>query len=1092
MYSNHTPLEMLDNKEDFDAYGEVSYLDLEVFVIDALIKKLADLQVIFDTTEVHPGLAATFNGVHMNTSDGPLPVTNISFSYTKSTDSTVWTGLRVFENTSSTAAEDVFVQYLNPFSKQWHDYYLTNLMMAGNGWFNLTLGFNDTPKSASDIKSRNETAIFSYDMSYLTTVSSPTPLPATNINYRPVAPFFKSLRTVSLDRNVFSKTWNKAHVNFSYMSPSNVIKNDSFKVQVKAQVRVISSIPVIGIISAVESLLLGEVQGPTNFRDLTGIIEVVDNGKNDNDPSVGKVSVNVSLDLNKLKTRFLGLYIYDTSPILEICVWKASDFKAVLNEALLESVSEERHLYSAVPTIQINEQGYFSFDNTEDPVIGAYDVGEGDKEVAVPFEIYMEDVLGSPLVTFNPFSATGMDWSAFIYPRDDPRLGTVYNLTCKFVVIRDIPSDSAIVANKGILFLVDFDNGHLWMRDMHLNMLLAQKGLGELEEFIFSGLLPRLTAENVYKRLLLPSEYKFALTYEFIPIYIQYFKGYQPETALGDVTSGKDFVITVGSSKNPSLENIPYRVVPLNINRGNLARSLWYDVKTEMEDGNYSMDYFIYDIIGTIMREISDIAGMFEFGSGGTDKTFNVLNFANATKDILKFIQKFVGYYKAVDDGLKGIKKDNKNMGTVRLSTPGAMDKLDLGAFFYLGFDVGRNTTMDDARASMDHLTWMLFGVGLWSDFKTQVKMAKEIMKFFGMFQETGEFKGEELVKRFQGLAKNYGTYSTIALKYYKLATPGGGKGAKKFLPAALFMVQQQYGMTDEQLRENGELARAVGYSIVDVSLLRQRNKMSLGEIRNFSDTFKLKSGELHGLTCIVDLTINDFIELNSVQYWLNFPLSSICDYNKRAKFSEWRVLIDLALKGIPSETLKIAAQISLPYIVLQKCLDYSIDPYSFAIRAKAVKDTTGFASLTMRLKDHPEELDIIDAAYDLKDWSTLIIMPNGDFGPDLYIEGRLVFVYHMMANASRSEDAKAFIDKAQKTAISLSNDHSYVYYDLRFAKGMKFETFNHELVAHTTTTNDETGIIDYHVVLGQNMTMYLMRRGPDFIGMSGLPEEPG
>ena len=1088
-YSDITPIMLWENKSSFSIYGEKSYLDLEISVLDALIKKLADLQEIFEATEVHPGLAATFGGVHKDGPGGPSPLSNISLTYGQTSSSIKWSGLRVFENTSSVAPEDLFLQYLNPFSENWHDYYLTCLLFEGEGRLNTTLRFIDMIGPMADVGTVTMEARVDYGVNYSMTVSSPTPLPATNIHYSPTAPFFKRLTSVELDRNVFSNTCNKAHVNFTYEGAGGNFKNDMFEVQVKAIVRAISSSFVLGIATAVQAFMSGNGQDAGVERDLTGVIEVADNDKKDLDPRSGHISVEVTIDLARLRTRLGDYTLFDSTPILQVMVWKASTFKALISETLLESVAGEGNLYCMAPTIQLNEQGFFYFDKTEDPVLGVYDVGGGDKEVKVPLEIFLEDLTSVPLMAVDIGKLKNGDLSGFVFSRDDPRVASVYNLTCMFTIIRKIPSDSVVVFNKNVPLLVDFDDGHQWLRDMHMNLLMVQKRLGEFEEAVLNGLLPRSVVEKQYVLELPPSEYKFALTYNFMPVYMQYFNGYQPQATMAEVQKGKNFVIPMGQSDNPDLVHIAYRVVPMNINRGKLALTLWYQLMSELVDANYTLDFFVYDIIGTAFKEINDILDMAQFGL----KNFGSFEKLTETLEIMKILQKAFGYWKNIEEIIKLINKTVRP-GLFRLSTPGAKDGLDWGNNYYLGFDIGTNWTHDEARSQGLKLTAMMMGLGFWYDVKNLLKMIKDLIKFTGFFQGSGEVDSKALMESMKKMVNSVDTYTSLATKFNKMLNPSGGKSSNQFIPAPLFMIQKKFNMTDEQLKENGVVARKLGYSIVDVSILRHRNGFNLDELTKIHDGFGVDQYGAHALTCIVDLNSTTVTSILMDKSVIKFGYSKICNYGKKAKFSDWRTIFDVIDSGVPWEAVNISAKISLPYNLLLKCQELSIDPVDLARKAEALVTVFGHENLFKYLGKNPDRLELIDAAYEFKKVASLFILPGltldllWTIGPDIYFKGRLIYVYSLPSGASTAKDVKVFVDHAQRDALNRTDKTCYIFLDIRFSKTMTDNKFIDAFLDRPYDI-DKTGRIRYQFIYdGSNgITTYLR----DARGLTPIPYIP-
>jgi hypothetical protein len=1028
-YINLTPKELWARDGNLKMYAEVSYIDLELFMVDVLIKKMEALVDVYRPMEKYPGWAATIGGLTLGTNHNKFPINNISFNYTEYNQQLLFQGLRVFNNTTSVAPEDILFEYLNPFSQKWQEYYLTNIDLSWTGQVDLALSFNDTNNQHLQSGSNRTRLESTLGIDYSKATTMVTPEPIIDIKYAPSASMFKSLRSVKIDRNVFSKIWDKANVNFTFLGSSKVRPGDNnFKVQVVAYVRSVSVAWLVGM-SAWDFITSGEFK-PTNARYLTKEIDVTDNGVNDDNPKDGSVSVKVELDLKQLTTKFNYITLTDQNPLLVIKVWRSSDFKAQLSSTLLRSSAGEKQYFSLVPYLEVHEQGYFYFDNTEDPMIGVFDVGKGDKEVDVPFEISADATATVEALPDLIKHLSDEPGKTVMFPKDNPRFWGLYNLTCEFKAINYIPPDSAVVSNKGMLLLVDFDRGHLGLRELYMGLIWYQKNVSEFEEMLVSSITPRKTAEFTYVKLLPASEYKFALLYDFIPIYIQYFQGYTPSLPISDLLSGNDIVLTWEHDKNPDYAHIPYRLIPMNIGRGMIPKSLWYSLLDDLERENISINLFVYDIVGFFMREFAEmgtiLGELYKLGNNNKD-----LNFLNVYSKIIK---SFSGAQKAISDSLKTYKKD-LNLGRIVFASPGAKAKKDLGGFFYLGFDVAAdpsNETIEDSRSFVSNLIQYL---GLWYDIKAALKITFEIIKFIKFYQGGMEKLEDNVLKSVGGLVQNYQTYITLISKYYQSARPSPGSPASNFKPAVLYSIQQKYTMTDEQIKENNDLAWKTGYSIVDVSYLRHRNKFTLEQLDDLKANRSYPAGFVHGLTCVIDLSYTDidgFLDLN-----FNYSIwpGNYCNFGKRT-MSQWQEVRDAMKMGMTQSELTTATNYNIPYRILMLYMETEGSVNKLIEKVKKISKYPGHDTLLEAMKKDPDKIAVIDAAYLLNN-DDLVIMPLGKDGPDLVLPDKVAFGITCHGNGRFENQSREFIESTLPSVMNVTDKPIWLYIDMRFGTSL-------------------------------------------------------
>ncbi len=1025
MYANLTPKQLWDRDGNLKMYAEVSYVDLEIYMVDVLLEKMQALEEVYRSMELYPGWAATIGGLTLGTDSKQFPIQNISINYTEGSQQILFQGLRVFNNTTSEAPEDLLYEYLNPFSHKWQEYYLTIIDISWGGRVRLSIDFNDTNDQTLQTGT-NRTRIESiFDVDYSKATAIVTPEPIIDIKYAPTASLSKSLRSVKLDRNVFSKTWNKANVNFTFAGSSKVRPNDNkFKVQVVAYVRSLWATWTYGV--ALWDLLSTGEWKPANVRYLTKEINVTDNGENDNDPAKGNVSVKVDLDIKELMTSVGYWSLTDQNPILVIKVWRSSDFNAQLSEDLLRSSTGEKQHFSLTPYIEVHEQGYFYFDYTEDPMIGVYDVGAGDKEVDVPIEISadaMATVEGLSDLLKHLSDGPG---GTVEFPKDNPRFWGLYNLTCEFKAIRYIPPDSAVVTNKGMPLLVDFDRGHLWLRDAYIGLIGLQKNMSELEEMVLTSIAPRKIAEYTYVKLLPPSEYKFALTYDFIPIYIQYFQGYTTPLPIDHILSGSDVVLTWEHDKNPDYAHIPYRLVPLNIGRGMIPKSLWYSFLDDLERENLSLNLFVYDIVGFMMREMADISSILSDIYKLTDKNTE-LQLANVTSLILKYVSAF---QKAIADTLKTYKKDIE-IGRIVFASPGAKAKMDLGGFVYLGFDIVTDSSNKTIDASRSFVSNFIQALGLWYDFKAAWKVAFEIMKYVGYSQGSVEKFEDKTTETLTRLFKNYQTYLTLMSKYYQSAHPSFGSPATKFKPAALYSIQQKYNMTDDQMKENNDLAWKTGYNIIDISYLRHRNKFTLEQLDDLKVKRAYSPWEVHSLTCVVDLSYNNIDGFLQLNYNYEKVLGNYCNFGKRT-MAQWQEVRDAVDMGINQVDLAIATFYNIPFKTLMLYMETEGTVKPFIEKVKKIWIYPGHETLLEVIKTDPDKIAVLDAAYLLRN-DDLVIMPLGKDGPDLVLPDKVAFGITYHGNGKFRNQSREFIGSKLPSLMNMTDKMIWLYIDLRF-----------------------------------------------------------
>jgi hypothetical protein len=1024
-YANLTPKQLWAKDGNLKMYAEMSYVDLEIYMVDVLLEKIQALQTVYLSMELHPGWAATFHGLTLGTDGKQFPILNISLNYTETNQEIHFQGLRVFNNTTALAPEDILFEYLNPFSHLWQEYYLTLVDISWSGKVRLGVDFNDTNDQTLQTggnRTRIE-SMFYLDYAKATTIVTPEPI--VDIKYAPTASLLKSLRSVKLDRNVFSKTWNKANVNFTFAGSSTVRPDDNkFKVQVVAYVRSLHATWNYGI--GLWNLGSGNGWKPANVRFLTKEINVTDNGENDNDPADGKVSVKVDLDLNELMTPVGPWTLTDQTPLLVIKVWRSSDFLAQLSADLLGSSAGEKQHFSLLPYIEVHEQGYFYFDYTEDPMIGVYDVGAGDKEVDVPLEISADTVgaiEGLPELLKHVTDGFG---GTAEFPKDNPRFWGLYNLTCEFKAIKDIPSDSAIVVNKGMPLLVDFDRDHLWLRDVYLGLIGVQKNISEPEEMVLNIIAPRKTVEYTYIKLLPPSEYKFALIYDFIPIYIQYFQGYAAPLPLEDILSSSDVVLTWEHDRNPDYAHIPYRLVPLNIDRSMIPRSLWYSFMDDLSRENLSINLFVYDIMGFMMREIGDIGGIlsdvFKLMGPGSEKQL-----VNITSQILKY---FSVFQKAVSDTLKTYKKDI-DIGRIVFASPGAKAKMDLGGYLYLGFDVATVSSNETIASSRSFVSNLIEYIGLWYDIKTVWKVTFEIMKYVGYYQGGMDKFGDKMVESVEKLFMNYQTYLTLVSKYYQSAHPSAGNPATKFKPAVIYSIQQKYKMTDAELTENNDLAWKNGYSVVDVSYLRHRNKFTLEQLEDLKAKSSYSAAFVHGLSCVVDLTYDDIDGFLALNFNYSIWPGNYCNFGKRSMV-QWQEVRDAMKMGIGPSDLVNATNYNIPYSAMMLYMRKEGDASLLVDKVKIISRYPGHDTLLEAIKNDPDYIIVLESAYLLRN-DKLVIMPLGKDGPDLVLPDTVAFGLTYNGNGKSRDQSREFIESKLPSLMNTTEKKIFLYIDLRF-----------------------------------------------------------
>jgi hypothetical protein len=567
--------------------------------------------------------------------------------------------------------------------------------------------------------------------------------------------------------------------------------------------------------------------------------------------------------------------------------------------------------------------------------------------------------------------------------------------------------------------------------------------------------------------MLPPSEYKFARAYDFIPVYLQYFQGWREKVKWEDFMEGEDYFVTWDD--DPDLYHMPYRVLPINLGRGKVARSLWLDFIDELTDNNLTLSFFVPNILETLQKEMEDLAGTIQFMQSDT-MGVEISKESGAWLDCLEDTMKFLDY-------LKDVRKETP-LGGVRLGTPGSKDGYDLGMGFYLGFDVSRvhNRSHSDTanRKTMDDVMWL----GIYYDAKKLVRICMELAKKF----KKKEPKAKEPEKpgtvvpsgldRFRKFHKDWGKVIKLTKEFKKMTKGLKGRSGHDYVPLGLYMLQQEHGFTDQALREEGDLARELGYDLVDIVLLRHRNGFGPSDLRYLRGHLKVGHGGTHGLTCIVDIgptDVDDFLKTNRAR---SIEPKDYCEYGE-TEMDDWRDIWRGIDDGMTRESFNRAAAISLPF---QALIEYYVAGFSVDILltdAEKVSSSPGHGSLFRDLKTNRSGYMVIEVAARYREDPNIIIRPEGAEGPDIYLGDRLVFVSAM------EED----LDGLLASVLLRSFITSDLVIDFRWADEMNITEFSEGLKA-TALMMDPTGKISTYILVHKEETVLLFRMGDEFLAV--------
>jgi|GEM_PF-5267283 len=428
------------------------------------------------------------------------------------------TGIRVFETLGDDIKPgEVMTSYLNPFSTECHDFYMTSLSymintsrMENNGRHLIEVSARSDTLGGLEryatVTYSNESSMGDPSMS----VQLYTPLPVVDTGYAPQSPLQVKIENVSLSRNVYPSDFDSLEdeVYLTFEDETKQIGNDfgyeydtdphnaTYHVSVVAM---IDSEDTSALAQSVLNFFSG-IFGSDEHSNYKTMVEgkVVDRGTYDCEDEYENNYSNkddylldtnnntgyIDIDITEhMKGNWSKLYDGDEfdddddrTPLFITKVHKPVSYSYLVSASTIATLADDENLtdqFQFSPAQTNHEQGYIKDppENNQDhfnPMISVFDVSDG------------------------------------------------YN----FTMISNIPRDSWIVERNGIPFLVDFED-HPYLRRTLSASVQMDKMLSSFEKgliSIVSAIIPSTIVDEVTTALLPESEYRTVRAYRYIPV----------------------------------------------------------------------------------------------------------------------------------------------------------------------------------------------------------------------------------------------------------------------------------------------------------------------------------------------------------------------------------------------------------------------------------------------------------------------------------------------------------------------------------------------------------------------------------------------
>jgi len=476
---------------------------------------------------------------------------------------------------------EVALEWMNPFSTEWIDYYHTIISPSFDTTeFSIQLTTNNPEIVGLERYSEERYGdYFAARENQTLSTELYTPMPVVNQMYNPQSPLETKIQDVSMDRNVFNE--NSYEFNVTFSDPTMVNTGDDIR---DYHVEVIGMrdnryVPtwIQGPINFFSGLLGSErysnyyTVASTKVRHNNEGLEGEDDfegeyTKDMKDETPGEIKVNFDDwgdDFNEWPDDE-----EEENTLFILKVRTNISFGYMLSARALEQEIErsdctDQQNFSFVPYSSTNEQAYLMGENRS-PVIGVYEVGYGDEEV------YEGD----------------NGWQGKTYHRTDKPA-----TTCKFRFIENISEDYWVVERDNIPFLVNFEENQNYRDRLALYHRIGMVA-SSWEKAIAQSVWPSTIANRVRQRFTANSELRFIRNFDFVPVYM----------STEDTTENSE-----------KLHFFPNRVLPLP--RGIWAPDLtttWQPFKEYLSEDGYhpvggrvDVEQLFEDLLGDIIDTFS-------------------------------------------------------------------------------------------------------------------------------------------------------------------------------------------------------------------------------------------------------------------------------------------------------------------------------------------------------------------------------------------------------------------------------------------------------------------------------------------------------
>ncbi len=655
-------------------------------------------------------------------------------------------------------------EFVDPFSRLWWDQYQDMLVVR---W------------------QTNRTERWTLDTQHLTRRNEETatsvavaqgPMPLLAVVHRPVVDGVVLVQSVEVGDNVFSRSATRTNVT-AHLDPGAEVLLGAYLLREPL-------IPgTIGNLLGLAAFLSGSDLGAQVIELLEPTV-VVDQGVGDEDPRPGIASRTVECPWEQLAKRNgpLGAFAYGHRPMVLGFASAHLDVVGLQAQGQFHAMvgPQERGLWSVVPARSIAEQ-IFLFDSKDPtPHLLVVDVGAGDHEQLPPASLLGED-----------------QWSPVVDRGDGmPLLGTppeptteesaaAARLTLRVVPLSDIPADSLVIDHDGLLFLVDFDGGHLGLRTALVSSMELQVGMGGSQGSFLGDLLPLHLGAEVFESLLPPCELLLVLRFQWVVIVHQF-----PASWAGGIDQGEGHRAAA-----------PEVVLPLGWHRSGVAAALWLRTFDRLEGAHRALHLEVIDLWALVHRDLKATIDVLDLG----DKAgLGGIRDANRKTGLpLTSIARLV-------EGILGPQIAAALLGPGGGRTAEANDTAALGKPYYLAYDLDREVSTHQRAVAAEAIRDLVLIEGMHTDLLHSIDLAKDAFKLLPAGAARAPTKSTNL----QVIGKLAGKLGKVASNELAMLEPVTSPTEPTTEGLAVLELQGSLRLTDDDLLATAAIALHHGWPL--------------------------------------------------------------------------------------------------------------------------------------------------------------------------------------------------------------------------------------------------------------------------------------